>query len=204
MATHVLRIDPDGAVTKTDYYNSLDAGKALYDSTSVVTCRHPLLDDGIHVGVIDDFGADSLPTNRKAWALYGRSAIFGTMFLARDDRESLWDGMIETVTGPIESWVGSEILSYMDLALPSATENAIMSNSPTTPLFWEVTPPPTAPVVLNVMPRNEALTTSEIHNRLPDSPWSQRTTILNRLRELEVLGLVIQDHNRPTRWLKIS
>ena len=114
-----IRIDPDGTVTPHDK-PALDASHEMFDATSVVTCRAPVLapymdgDFVIFVGVIDDFGAQDQPLNEKAWACYGRSPIYGTMFLGIDGGSSV--GLTEltaTLTRSIEDWVDAAVLAIM-------------------------------------------------------------------------------------------
>lgn len=63
---------------------------------------------------------------------------------------------------------------------------------------------PTLDDVLAGVPRDEALTTQEVADRVcdPAERWALRGTIRNRLYALESLGLVISDDNRPMRWLR--
>lgn len=99
-----LRIDPDGTITELPE-GPLDAARAEFQWTSVVTCRTPFLDpDMVFVGVIDDFGAADRPINRKAWGLYGRSAIYGPMFFGRDITGHVPPEVIAIVTHEIADW----------------------------------------------------------------------------------------------------
>jgi hypothetical protein len=88
MDTYAIRIDPDGLVVR---YDDPDLARYLatgqFDGqTDVVVLAAPFLPPGLYVGFIHDWGkVIGLPLNRPAWALYGRSPIFGPMFVKRDD-----------------------------------------------------------------------------------------------------------------------
>ncbi len=86
--TYLLRIDPDGTIIEIDDPDLLGVSRAAFDgSTQVVACAAPWLPG--HVGVVHDWGrTEGMPLNKKAWACYGRSPIFGPMFLAYDQDEA--------------------------------------------------------------------------------------------------------------------
>lgn len=121
MAT-IIRIDPDGTITDIEGSDILAVAQPVFDSIDVVTCRAPIF-QGSLVGVIDDWGrVNGLPLNRKAWACYGRSPIFGPMFLAHDQdddghREPLDPALIALLRLPVESIVPAHIITLMDEVL---------------------------------------------------------------------------------------
>lgn len=83
------------------------ATQLVAEWTSVVVLTCPLLGidgEGMHIGIIDDFGAQDRPQNPIAWALYGRGPIFGPMILARDDGRDLSDELIEMIRLPLIQW----------------------------------------------------------------------------------------------------
>lgn len=99
-----VRIDPDGSVTEVPG-KALDCGHDAFGHCTVVHCTCPLLPEHrLWVGIVDDFGAQDQPLNRKAWALYGRSPIYGTMFLGRDDGGSITPALIAVLAEPLEHW----------------------------------------------------------------------------------------------------
>lgn len=50
---------------------------------------------------------------------------------------------------------------------------------------------------------DEARTTAEVaHQVCGEEGWRHRTNVLNRLYELEAMGLVISDDERPVHWLR--
>lgn len=102
-----IRIDPDGTVTHIDG-DVLTAARAEFAQTTVVTCQAPILPGGIWVGVIDDFGAQDQPYNPKAWALYGRSPIFGAMFFGADGQADgsgfVPEFLAEIISLPLDEW----------------------------------------------------------------------------------------------------
>jgi hypothetical protein len=99
-----LRIDPDGTVTEL-LGTALEAGHTEFKFTTVVTCAAPFLPtDEVWVGVIDDFGAESLPLNRKAWGLYGRSPIYGPMFLGTDSHHDVPAEVAAIIALPLTEW----------------------------------------------------------------------------------------------------
>lgn len=117
MSVHVLSIDPDGTVTALNGDPMVMARAEFNDLTTVVTLHHPLTGFGegrICVGWIHDFGAViPLPVNRKAWILYGGSPIYGTMFVAADDRGPLDEEFVRVLLSD-EDWIGPEFNAAMD------------------------------------------------------------------------------------------
>jgi len=111
----VLRIDPDGTITPMAG-DALTIAQDTYKHTTVVSCGSPLLhpygDPRSFIGVIDDFGAQDLPANMKAWALYGRTPIYGTMWLAHDYKIEIPAELIATLSEPVESWVDKDVLAH--------------------------------------------------------------------------------------------
>lgn len=67
------------------------------------------------VGVIDDWGMTKRrPINWKAWALYGRSPIYGPMVVKPDSpAETIPDDFVKRIAAPIEEWVDEAVLTRM-------------------------------------------------------------------------------------------
>lgn len=62
---------------------------------------------------------------------------------------------------------------------------------------------PTLEAVLEGVSYDEARTISEIGDAVAGNlAWELRGTIRNRVYELETMGLVINDGNRPSRWIR--
>jgi hypothetical protein len=121
--TKIIRISTDGEITRLEGGDMIAASHEEFSHSSVVVCRDaPILAEfssGLFVMVIDDFGAEDMPLNPKAWALYGRSPIFGTAFFAYDSyegngRPDLPDAMIDRITEPLEAWVDARVIAYMN------------------------------------------------------------------------------------------
>jgi hypothetical protein len=131
-----LRIDPDGTITPQTE-TALDAARALFKHTTVVTCVAPIFPAGVFVGVIDDFGAQDQPLNMKAWACYGRSPIFGAMFLGLDgggsEPQSPMDPLVAgVISQPIEVWVPEHVVKLMKKEPnPEANRPEMLSPRPT-------------------------------------------------------------------------
>lgn len=67
----------------------------------------------IYVLYIDDWGkTNERPINRRAWALYGGSPIYGLAVLAADDQAPIDPAIIELVTGA--DFPPPEVLALMD------------------------------------------------------------------------------------------
>jgi hypothetical protein len=118
--TKIIRINTDGDITRLEGWDMLARASEEFASTSCVACvLAPFLRElGVFVMVIDDFGAEDMPINMKAWALYGRSPIFGTAFFGYDSdegggRSDLPESLIDMVSQPIESWVDAPIIAHM-------------------------------------------------------------------------------------------
>lgn len=120
--TTIIRIDPDGTITDIEGDDLFAVAQPMFDSIDVVTCRAPFF-DGFLVGAIDDWGRSmGLPLNRKAWACYGRSPIFGPMFIAHDQddnghRPPLDPALVALLQLPVESIVPAHIITLMDEVL---------------------------------------------------------------------------------------
>jgi hypothetical protein len=72
MSTYVIRIDPDGSVTRCEGESLFAISNAEFTDLDIVTLRHSVLDtgDALSVGAIDDWGkTKGLPINRKAYAV---------------------------------------------------------------------------------------------------------------------------------------
>lgn len=105
MPALTLRIDPDGSTAVVDK-PLMTAATDEHRHTSVVVCAGPVVDGRpLHVMFIDDFGAEDQPINRKAWALYGRSPIYGVALLGLDgDAGELADDLVELLAKPLDEW----------------------------------------------------------------------------------------------------
>jgi hypothetical protein len=89
MTTYALRIDPDGTIVRYDepQFAREIAVVEFGGQTDVVVLHAPFLPtDPPYVGFVHDWGKTlGHPLNRPAWSLYGRSPIYGTMFVKSDD-----------------------------------------------------------------------------------------------------------------------
>jgi hypothetical protein len=133
MTTYAL-IQPEGTRRRTGAVDiETDAAvvaefqKAINDEgTDVVTLTSPSMaayrsPHDPWVGWIFDWGKTmGLPVNRKAWALYGRSPIYGPMLIATDHRAPLPDEFLEIIAKPIEEWVPAEVLARMEEVIDAA------------------------------------------------------------------------------------
>lgn len=114
MPINVLRIDPDGTVTTHEDADPLKLGAKAFDGqTDVVTCRNPFVSE-VSVGVVHDWGAvGGMPLNEKAWALYGRSPIFGPMFYSLDSPYApLPDDLVAMLLSD-EDWIDPRVRAEM-------------------------------------------------------------------------------------------
>lgn len=112
-----LRIDPDGTVTHLDA-PALEAAHAVFDHSTVVLLHAPFL-TGFHVGIVDDFGAADLPINRKAWALYGGSPIYGPMFVGSDATGHVDPTLAELIERGIDKWgLEPHTIRYLQTVTP--------------------------------------------------------------------------------------
>jgi hypothetical protein len=108
-----LRIDPDGTVLRFDTATAMNLANAEFDyQCDVVTLRAPFFpEDDIHVGFVHDFGAmNGMPINRVAWSCYGRSPVFGPMYVQNDERTPIDPAIIAT----IEAGVPADLAVVMD------------------------------------------------------------------------------------------
>lgn len=116
-----LRIDPDGTIQTLDG-DVFTCARAEFKFTSVLHCRAPFLDDGSHavyVGIIEDFSAQDMPLNRKAWALYGGSPIYGPMFFGRDETGYVTGEIADMVRSPITEWrIPDEAIEVITTMVP--------------------------------------------------------------------------------------
>lgn len=85
--------------------------------SDVVVLRSPLIPHDQfdpYVGYTDDWGmVKGLPVNMKAWALYGRSPIYGPMVVKTDLTSEIPAAVIDMVTKPLDKWVPREVLRNM-------------------------------------------------------------------------------------------
>lgn len=92
--TYTLRIDPDGTCTRDARLSGArDLALVGADSLDVISLRAPFLRESFAsnelVAYIDDWGrTKGLPLNRKAWALYGRSPVYGPVWV-KDDHDAI-------------------------------------------------------------------------------------------------------------------
>lgn len=121
MNVRVLRIEADGTVTPLPgVLQSYLDGDVFDGCADIVTLGSPELQPygETFVGAVDDFGFDKrLGVNVKAWALYGRSPIYGTMFVAVDSTDyetspPLPYGIVELLLSDVD-WIGDRIRGYM-------------------------------------------------------------------------------------------
>lgn len=116
--THIIRIDPDGTVTRLDTTDVLLEGRELFSLPTTFTCQpideQAAVEAGypcFHVplvGVCHDFAYTETPVvNPKAWALYGRSPIAGPVLLARVDHEPFDDEWLDRISA---DWVRSPLM----------------------------------------------------------------------------------------------
>lgn len=97
----------------TEYRTTIEqAGSA------VVVCASPLVEpfvgDETLVGWIFDWGrVEGMPINRKAWALYGRSPLFGPVVIACDSGRPIPDRVIDMIGQPIDTWVPDDVRAKM-------------------------------------------------------------------------------------------
>lgn len=122
--TKVIRIDTAGEVTRLEGGDLLHLAHEEFTTTDVVACHlAPILQEHLpptFVMVIDDFGAEDMPINYKAWALYGRSPIYGNGYFAYDSEETggrrdLPESLIDTIAQPIDTWVDAGVIAHMNI-----------------------------------------------------------------------------------------
>lgn len=129
-AMRTLRIDPDGSVTASDLA-PLAAATAERDHLTVVVCAAPFLpNDTIWVGVLDDFGAADLPLNRKGWALYGRSPLYGPVFFGADDDRNIPVDVAAMLRRDLEDWPIPELAAAVVLG-PEPPRPDMLAERPT-------------------------------------------------------------------------
>lgn len=107
-----LSIPPEGACIEHDEPPA-DVARQLLDTDSldVITARG--IEGETHVMHIDDWGrAKGLALNRRAWALYGGSPVYGTAVLSTDSGQPLERRTISAVTAP--GFPGSSTNAAMD------------------------------------------------------------------------------------------
>ncbi len=140
--TYIVRIDPDGTVTRCEGRDVLDVaalGLQLWpaytgetpwgnrvenargvDVTSTQPHRFAPLPstDVSTVLVVHEWGwfiEPPLAINRKAWAMYGRSPLVGPAWVAIDGSAyELPDEWIDAVSAPLESWCDPRALREID------------------------------------------------------------------------------------------
>lgn len=122
--TTALLIQPDGSTELHTTHDPLDFYRnTVVRETSVLTANHPTLDTHAFVLVYDDIGLlreARQPLNRKAWALYGRSPVYGPVLFYRDDRADLETHVIEWVCS--DRLLSPELVTAMDAWLDSHTD----------------------------------------------------------------------------------
>jgi hypothetical protein len=127
--TVLVRIDPDGTVTRLAGSNLLDQGHiACGGALEFLALRAPEPlgpGGGLLMGAIADRGAlDGLPLNVKAWTLYGRSPVCGPMIVGYDSeqepRQTLPDEWIERVSR--DDFVPDDIRRLLRVALQQCVD----------------------------------------------------------------------------------
>lgn len=122
--TKIIRIDTEGDVTLIEGSDLLARAGEEFSALTVVSCHiAPILQDympPVFVLALDDFGAEDMPINYKAWALYGRSPIYGTAFFAYDGdaeapRPDLPEVLVQTITRALDTWVDEGVINYMNI-----------------------------------------------------------------------------------------
>ena len=83
--TAAVRIDPDGSTHHLDDRYVLVHAQAAWRERDVFTLTNPVFDPDTFVGIVEDYSFNARPLNIKGWVLYGRSPLFGPMFVGRDD-----------------------------------------------------------------------------------------------------------------------
>lgn len=117
-----IAVWPDGTVsTDPDTIDALMTELAA-DGTDVVMLASPVAAAWRNrrhrrvvplVGYIDDWGATKHPVNMKAWALYGRSPIYGPMVIKDDLDLDLPAGLVDMLERSIDDWVAEDVLERM-------------------------------------------------------------------------------------------
>jgi hypothetical protein len=88
------------------------AAELIPGPLTVVTCHHPNL-DRTYVLFLGDFSAvDGSPLNRRGWALYGGSPLYGMCVMGADDRDPIDPEVIDMVTD--EAFPPPELTAAMD------------------------------------------------------------------------------------------
>lgn len=107
--TKCIRIDVDGTITRC-VGDAFEEANKYFPICSVVTLAPKvegrLLTFGAPlVGWIDDVGRfKPLSINKKAWVLYGRSPIVGTMFVCDDSGADLKEYLINYLEADVDIW----------------------------------------------------------------------------------------------------
>ena len=96
-----LSIPPEGLIVVSDHDPANFARVVVNTESLDVVVARALGRDRVHVMWVDDWGlTKDLPINRRAWALYGGSPIYGTAVLAADDQLPLDDWVVAMVADP--------------------------------------------------------------------------------------------------------
>lgn len=98
---YALVIEPDGSVTYVaEPFGLAEAKAAIGAEIDVCTAI-----DREHVIAVDEWGAvNGLPANFVAWCLYGRSMLFGSACVWRDDRGPLAEPFVTMVDQASTAW----------------------------------------------------------------------------------------------------
>lgn len=107
-----LAIPATGRAHTLDLCADEAAAELIPGALTVAKCHHPDL-DRVYVLFLGDFSAlDGSPLNRRAWALYGGSPIYGMCVLGADDREPIAEHVVDMVTS--DDFPGPELIAAMD------------------------------------------------------------------------------------------
>lgn len=99
--TRSLVIPPEGLPTGSEEEPDVLARTLLQTASLDVVIARALGRERLYVMYIDDWGmTKELPINRRAWALYGASPIYGLAVLCADDQGLIEDELVELVSEP--------------------------------------------------------------------------------------------------------
>lgn len=126
MSVYSALIRTNGDVELSEATDVFEQSNRLHKNLDVVSMRSPATTyyhDHV-IGFIDDFGAidGKSQLNKKAWALYGLSPIFGDVLIALEDPFDEEDGgyqpfdsdFVDMICSDIENWIPANILALMD------------------------------------------------------------------------------------------
>lgn len=109
--TAAVLLSPDGTVR--EYTDLRQAKTEFAENYEVVSLHHPMFASTLHVGMVGAYSAlDGSELNRKAWALYGGSPIYGPMLMFPDDGTSIAAEVATALLG--NEWLTPDIEASMD------------------------------------------------------------------------------------------